>query len=222
VPSVLEMHSPEQHSCDTYQCRFCKEYGQQLDHLCYQRAEEPVSISDRFCFFDIECTASTVNQCKEGYNPTVPRGSLKDDCSECKAVSRTCTNCSMCQNCKDGLCGSYLYEPNLLCVQTACNDCRDEDLDPGTSKCHRCGDRCDQCREVDKDTGQYTKPPCAQTCGFRQKLFRRPSACREFVNWITQPDRKNFNILAHNAKGEYLYNPWTILSPFHDYRDLCA
>ena len=90
----------------------------------------------------------------------------------------------------------------LAVCQSACPKCEALELTPD-STCAFCGDRCVDCAEKDKKTKQYVRPPCPDTCGRREQVFR---SLEDLGSWIFCEMHKGFTVLFHNLSydGQFL------------------
>jgi len=76
----------------------------------------------------------------------------------------------------------------------------DWDLTPD-SKCEICGTCCEKCNKYLNDEKCYATPPCTETCGFREVIFKGDNVARDFGRWLFEKTHKGFTVLAHNMKG---------------------
>jgi len=164
----VEDRTPEDHLCGEYKCQSCARYVLN-DHQCYVRAtpieEEHIP---KFIFFYFECTQDDVLQCEEGYlTHKIP------SCQQCKEGS-PCKSCTLCQNCTNSWCGKMEHRPNLLVAHTVCPKCIAKELTP-KYKCKSCGTRCETCGDE-----EYEGPPCKDTCGFREVVFKGNDTADQF------------------------------------------
>ncbi len=90
--------------------------------------------------------------------------------------------------------------PNLLVLQSACDNCEEESEVTSTSKCLSCGSRCHLCSQWNKEFKEYERYPC-EGCGFRQQIFQGTHCVWHFVTWLLSEQNKNATVIAHNAKG---------------------
>jgi len=185
----VEDRTPEDHLCGEYKCQSCGRYVLN-DHQCYVRAtpteEEHIP---KFIFFDLECTQDDVLQCEEGYlTHKIP------SCQQCKEGS-PCKSCTLCQNCTNSWCGKMEHRPNLLVAHTVCPKCIAKELTP-KYKCKSCGTRCETCGDE-----EYEGPPCKDTCGFREVVFKGNDTPDQFGAWLFSDHHKYFTAVAHNMKG---------------------
>lgn len=128
-----EERTPQDHKCEEWLCRCCKEYVDP-GHLCYIRALEAKKSNCKFIFFDIETTQNEIMSCKDGYLP------VKNNRCNCTAIN-PCGKCSLCSNCKQSQCGKYQHKANLIIAQKVCKTCINQTLS-SLSKCEDCGSRC--------------------------------------------------------------------------------
>lgn len=50
-----------------------------------------------------------------------------------------------------------------------------------------------------KKKSKFVRPPCLDTCGYGELIFRGEDAAQQFCAYITQPYVKNSILIAHNA-----------------------
>lgn len=179
------------HKCGEWFCRCCQEFviG---DHLCFYKSKAPRHTSGRFVFYDFETCQNDIIRCEKGY-----KCKPLDDCQNCTA-NMLCSQCRTCINCKSTLCGLQKHVPNYVVAQTACDNCQDEPCS-NISKCSRCGHRCSKCSTRNSDG--FVKPPCTNSCGLREKIFKGPDTCKLFCQWLISPQHDKMVVIAHNAKA---------------------
>lgn len=198
---------PHLHTCCEWKCRNCKEYytGQ---HLCFQRQYkiDPESRNKKFIFYDFETRQDEIYHCSQGYQPRRLR------CRHCAGSQNQCSNCRQCQNCHDPSCGLLQHIINFVVMQTTCNQCEMKELTPD-SKCSNCGIRCSQCSKM--KNSKFVIPPCPNTCGTRELLFKGNDSIKGFCSYITQKHCKNSILVAHNAKSFDLYPILETLIDYH-------
>jgi len=88
-------------------------------------------------------------------------------------------------------------------AHTVCGKCIDDPVTP-QSTCVRCGNRCHICGHED-----YKGPPCPNTCGKRETVFRGVNTLNLFGAWLFCETHKYFTAVAHNSKsydGIFLLN----------------
>ena len=184
-----------QHVCGEYFCLQCSEFVVQ-PHYCFYRIKTQRKISNKYIYFDYECTADCKVPCTvEGleYSPKPQTGCL--DCHP----EVLCATCRRCVNCRRSYCGSPQFTPNLVCAQTSCDICEDHEWTED-SMCSECGHRCDKCFRFRKD-GQLV-PVCENdVCGRRQMMFFGAEANDKFCKWFFSKSHKSYIGLAHYAKG---------------------
>ncbi|CAC5402774.1 unnamed protein product [Mytilus coruscus] len=100
-------------------------------------------------FFDCETTQDTLLQCESGNLPSVER------CQNCKDKDKACTQCKLCQNCGKSSCGTKEHKVNFICMQTACDRCKDKQIS-NEPKCNFCGVRCSMCDKKEKKVFKTT------------------------------------------------------------------
>ena len=187
--------SPQEHDCNSYRCKTCKQRVP-LDHLCYLRAAQSQATNGKFLFFDFECTQDSMKECDGGYCPNP-----KEDCSSCKQSGGPCVQCRLCVTCGDSYCGTMMHKPNLVVSQSSCSNCKDEMFDFKTSRCHYCGSRCYLCSKTYPKSLDFKQPPCPETCGHRERVFKGFDCAQNFCKWLCTKAHSGFTVLAHNGKG---------------------
>ena len=152
----------EDHRCGEWKCPCCQQYHVG-EHLCYHRATTPSNTPKTMIFFDSECTQDAILQCEHGYIPK------SDRCDKCGLNGERCKLCKLCENCSKSWCGSREHRVNFICMQTACDVCKNKQLsvDP---KCKSCGIRCAVCCKM--ENGKFKRDPC-DTCGFPRTIIPR-------------------------------------------------
>ena len=175
----------ELHECTEWLCKCCTSWVTG-DHRCYLFPEEPKKPVNKFIFFDFEATQDTIAQCAEGYAP-------KHCCQT------PCKDCTKCQRCSKSWCGQPRHVPNFVVAQTVCEGCKDDPLTPDCT-CDGCGNRCSKCDAWDKEAKTFVNPPCLDTCGFREVIFRGDATLEKFGDWLFSAQHKDANVLAHNMK----------------------
>ena len=185
--------SRDTHLCGSRVCPMCKRQVLGV-HRCYMRATEPKQTSGKFIFFDFECSQNDVYTCEKGYMPKV-----NDNCNACRSTQIICGQCSVCTNCTKPICGKERHVPNFVVSQSVCNICLNQFLTP-EAKCNICGSRCDNCSMLDKN-GYFTKPPCSNTCGFREKIFKGLGTGERFASWLFTRAHTDVTVFAHNGKN---------------------
>ena len=193
---------PNVHECGEWKCPCCHEFHTN-EHLCYQRAIQDQVTDKKMIFFDCETTQDSILQCEEGYKREVMR------CDTCAGAAEECRKCKLCQNCQKSWCGSNEHRVNFVCMQTACNLCKDQKItdDP---KCTNCGVRCSSCCQM--DGSKFKKDPCPSTCGFRERLFKGTRAAVSFCETVFTEQYKNGIVMSHNGSGydNYFLIEWMI------------
>ncbi|CAG2243698.1 unnamed protein product [Mytilus edulis] len=154
-------------------------------------------------FFDCETTQDTLLQCENGNLPSTSR------CQNCKDKEEACNQCTLCQNCGKSWCGSKEHKVNFICMQTACDHCKDKQISD-EPKCNFCGVRCSMCDKKDKK--EFKKEPCFKTCGFRERIFRGEHATDAFCRRVFTEQYTNAVVLSHNGSGydNYFLIDWLI------------
>ncbi|CAG2254250.1 unnamed protein product [Mytilus edulis] len=199
---VREERPPELHQCGEWKCVCCRDY-QPEEHLCYQRAINTERTDRQMIFFDCETTQDTLLQCENGNLPSTSR------CQNCKDKEEACNQCTLCQNCGKSWCGSKEHKVNFICMQTACDHCKDKQISD-EPKCNFCGVRCSMCDKKDKK--EFKKEPCFKTCGFRERIFRGELATDAFCRRVFSEQYTNAVVLSHNGSGydNYFLIDWLI------------
>lgn len=133
---------PELHVCQEWECPNCQEY-QMGEHRCYQKRGGPQlqKRNKKFIFYDFETRQDDIFQCQQGYKPSSMR------CSECVKEERQCSDCRLCQKCRDPSCGLQQHKVNFAVLQTACHQCEERELEEG-STCSNCETRCQTCSKT--------------------------------------------------------------------------
>ena len=189
---------PEDHRCGYYTCKNCREYVAP-EHMCYTKGSGSSEKSRRkYIFADIETSQKDeLLQCDMGYKPLSHK-----DCSQCLHFNETCENCQICQHCFKRQCGKYKHTVVLAVCQTACKLCEKKDLHPD-SKCNSCGSRCQNCSAFDKKTKQFKRPPCPNTCGLREKVFK---TLYDLGTWLFNENHRGYTVFFHNLSydGSFL------------------
>jgi hypothetical protein len=65
---------------------------------------------------------------------------------------------------------------------------------------------------------KFVSPPCPETCGQRELIFRGEDTAQRFCAYVTQPHMKNTILIAHNAKSFDLYPILEVLIDRHSIR----
>lgn len=195
VKKIVDRHlrRPEDHFSGEWQCQACKQFVN-VDHLCYMRALECKAKKPRYIFYDFECTQKDVLCCEEGYSMT-----RNPNCIQCNNTE-SCLECALCTNCQQSWCGKFQHIPNLVVAQKVCEKRITGQVDT-ESKCDNCGTRRGKCDEIDKEEKAYVKPPCKDTCGFRETVFQGDNIAHAFGSWLFNKTHKDFTVIAHNMKG---------------------
>ena len=160
------------HRCGEYMCPMCRQYVMP-GHLCFQRAKEPKPSFPKFIFFDMETTQDTYIEC---------------DCADPNNHTGGCLH------------GKQEHKVNLVVSQSACDNCLHESVDK-YSCCDKCGSRCQKCNTWDEDKNNFAKPPCAKTCGLRQKVFYGDTAANDFCQWLFTEQHAHFTVISHNGRS---------------------
>ena len=186
---------PKDHQCFEWFCKLCASYVMD-GHLCYMRSEKDASETNpRYILFDFECTQNCVHECQEGYKPPA----VNPHCASCLKLGTKCTACHKCVHCKGDLCGRVVHRPNLVIAQSVCDTCQSIPLTAGAT-CSKCGSRCSRC-SVKEKTGCFKMPPCANSCGHREVLFRGDTTTEDFGKWLFSSQHKDCVVMAHNMRG---------------------
>jgi len=195
---------PEDHRCGEWKCMSCFRYQFDQNHLCYQRrhVKEPNKTPRTFFFYDFETTQNTKLSCTQGYDTGAP-------CTTCTTETR-CNKCRICVNCTESWCGLEEHKVNFAILQSTCKKCMNEELSRD-SKCNICGSRCEKCR---MEKPNVKLPPCEETCGYRERLFKGNDTVAKFCDHIMTSHYKNTVRIAHNAKG---FDNYPILNALIDY-----
>jgi hypothetical protein len=90
------------------------------------------------------------------------------------------------------------HVPNLCVAQTCCVKCINEN---DITKPCICGSRCPHCHSWSRKQQKHLIPPCQDTCGNREVVFRGPLAIELFCDWLFSPEHANYNVLAHYGSG---------------------
>ena len=202
---------PKLHVCGEWQCSSCSEFHAG-EHLCYQKSTQSdpeERLKKKFIYYDFETRQDELFQCDQGYTPSTIR------CQECTKKERQCASCRLCQNCCDPSCGLQQHKVNFAVLQTSCHACENEELNKD-STCSKCGVRCNICSKMKKS--EFVRPPCPDTCGHRELIFRGERTAEQFCRYVTQPYLKNTILIAHNAKSFDLYPILEVLIDRHSIR----
>ena len=184
-----------QHICEEYFCLQCNDYVVP-PHNCFYRIKNQRKISNKYIFFDYECTADCQVPCTVENKEYTPK--IRPECPDCHPES-LCAACRRCVNCKRSYCGSHQFTPNLVCAQTSCDVC-EEDVWTEDAMCSECGHRCEKCFRFGKN-GQLI-PVCENgRCGRRQTMFFGSDANDKFCKWLLSKRHKSYICLAHNSKA---------------------
>lgn len=192
------------HQCGEYFCLQCKSYVIE-PHECYYRVKQQKTCSERYVYFDYECTADCLVPCtapeSPGYEPNFQPG-----CLECPPDG-FCAQCKLCKRCSRGYCGEKQFTPNLVCAQSSCIFCEENPWSP-QSECEVCGHRCEKCFKFDKNNALV--PSCNNgVCGKREMIFQGRDANDKFCSWLFSKRHSGFICLAHCCKsfdGHFLLN----------------
>ena len=175
----------------------CRQCGKKLElgkHLCYMRASKPKQASGKFIYFDFEATVEHEYTCEWGYKMQADEG-----CHKCTNTEH-CVDCKLCVNCKSDQCALMEHIANYVVAQSVCDTCVDMPLE-SESKCDECGSRCFLCNIFDKKKKKYKYPPCPETCGHREVVFKGANTSERFASWLCSPIHRNFTVAAHNSKS---------------------
>jgi hypothetical protein len=184
------------HICGTYTCSNCQKDNVDRAHLCYMRAIPAPMTSGKFLYYDFECMAGKIHECKKGY-----KSLSQADCTLCKDTGLLCSSCASCVNCQLTLCGKYIHQPCLVVAQTTCDACKDAPLTE-YSTCNECGSRCDHCHVLIRKTrDDPIVNPCPGRCGQRQTIYSGANAGEHFAEWLFTRNHSNFTCIAHNSKS---------------------
>lgn len=211
VKLSLAKRNPKLHVCGEWQCASCTEYHVG-EHFCYHRSyncKPEDRNKKKFIFYDFETRQDDVFQCDQGYISSYIR------CGECAKEERQCAHCRLCKNCQDPSCGLQQHKVNFAVLQTSCATCEKKKLEKD-SKCDQCGSRCSVCSKMKKS--KFVRPPCPETCGQRELIFRGEDTAQRFCMYVTQPHMKNTILIAHNAKSFDLYPILEVLIDQHSIR----
>lgn len=185
----------EKHKCGEHFCKQCETYVDD-DHYCYYRIKKQKQISNKYLFFDYECTQDCRVPCSAPgceYEPNPQPGCL--DCP----VEGFCSACRRCIHCLRSYCGAYQFTPNLVCSQTSCDSCEDDEWS-NDAECWQCGHRCESCFVHDHEG--VLKPPCRNgLCGRRQRIFHGDQANDGFCSFLFSKRHKGYICMAHYSQG---------------------
>lgn len=178
VKLLTAKRNPKLHVCGDWQCSSCVEYHDG-ENLCFQKSyssDPEERKKKKFIFYDFETRQDDIYQCEQRYNSFCTR------CRECAPKGHQCANCRLCRHCQDPSCGLAQHKVNFALLQTSCYDCENKDLTED-SKCSKCGVRCARCSKMKKL--KFVGPPCPDSCGHRERIFRGEAAAQEFCSYVT-------------------------------------
>ena len=98
--------------------------------------------------------------------------------------------------------------PNLVIVQSICENCSNVTRVKPNSKCNVCGSRCKKCDKWNKECTAFKYDPC-MGCGNREVIFHRPNTVNKFCMWLFSEQHVNVIVIAHNARAYdayFIYN----------------
>ena len=98
--------------------------------------------------------------------------------------------------------------PNLVIVQSICENCSNVTRVKPNSKCNVCGSRCKKCDKWNKERTAFKYDAC-MGCGNREVIFHGPNTVNKFCTWLFSEQHVNVIIIAHNARAYdayFIYN----------------
>ena len=100
------------------------------------------------------------------------------------------------------------YVPDLVVVQSICENCSNVTRVKPNSKCKVCGNRCKKCDKWNKEYTAFKSNPCTG-CGSREVIFQGQNTVKEFCAWLFSKQHANVTVIAHNARAYdayFIYN----------------
>ena len=92
--------------------------------------------------------------------------------------------------------------PNLVVVQSICENCLNVTRVKPNSKCEVCGSRCKKCNKWNKEHTAFKFDPCVG-CGNRKVIFHGQNTVKEICAWLFSKQHANVTVIAHNAHNAY-------------------
>ena len=96
------------------------------------------------------------------------------------------------------------HVPNLVVVQSICENCSNVTRVKPNSKWKVCGNRCKKCDDWNKEHTAFKYNPCTG-CGNREVIFHGQNTVREFCAWFFSKQHANITVIAHNARAYNAY-----------------
>ena len=100
------------------------------------------------------------------------------------------------------------HVPNLVVIQSICENCSIVTRVKPNSKCKIYGNRCKKCDDWNKEHTAFKYDPCTG-CGNREVIFHGQNTVREFCAWLFSKQHANVTVTAHNARAYdayFIYN----------------
>ena len=96
------------------------------------------------------------------------------------------------------------HAPNLVVVQSICENCSNVTRVKPNSKCKVCGSQCKKCDKWNKECTTFKYDPC-MGCENREVIFHGQNTVREFCLWLFSEQHINVTVIAHNARAYNAY-----------------
>ena len=98
--------------------------------------------------------------------------------------------------------------PNLIVVQSSCENCSNVTRVKPNSECKVCGSQCKKCDKWNKEHTAFKYDLCIG-CGNREVIFHGQNTVKEFCAWLFSEQHVNVTVIAHNARAYdayFIYN----------------
>ena len=96
------------------------------------------------------------------------------------------------------------HVPNLVVVQSICENCSNVTRVKPNSKCKICSNQCKKCNKWNKECTAFKYDPCTG-CGKREVIFHGQNTVKEFCAWLFSKQHANVTVIAHNARAYDAY-----------------
>ena len=96
------------------------------------------------------------------------------------------------------------HVPNLVVVQSICENCSNVTRVKPNCKCKVCGNLFKKCAKWNKECTAFKYDPCTG-CGNREVILHRQNTVKEFCAWLYSKQHANVTAIAHNARAYDAY-----------------
>ena len=100
--------------------------------------------------------------------------------------------------------------PNLVLVQSICENCPNVTRVKPNSKSKVCESRCKKCNKWNKECTAFKYDLC-MGCGNREVIFHGQNTVKEFCMWLFSEQHANVTVIAHNARAYNAYFTYNYL-----------